>query len=83
VRGWKEQLTVAATLFVLLPLVNLMTTASHLFVTLPVGNWRLASVDLVCLMAGVLLFGIARRIGRTAAVVPHAIPAPMAEAGQG
>ncbi len=83
VRGWKEQLTVAATLFVLLPLVNLMTTGSHLFVTLPVGNWRLASVDLVCLMAGVLLFGIARRIGRTAAVVPHAIPAPMAEAGQG
>jgi len=83
VSAWREQLTVAAMLFVLVPILNLMTTSSHLFVTLPVGNWRLATVDLVCLIAGALLFGIVWRIGRSAASVPHAISAPMAEAGRG
>jgi len=82
-RAWKEQLTVAALLFVLLPLLNLMTTSSHIFVTLPAGNWRLASVDLVCFITGTLLFGIAWRTVKASRSLPQAISTPMTEAGHG
>jgi len=84
VRAWREQLIVAATLFVLLPLLNVVTTGSHVFVTVPAGNWRLASVDLVCFITGALLFLIAWRIVKMAECVPTAITtSSMAEAGQG
>lgn len=54
-QAWREQLSVAALLFALIPLCNMATTESHLLITIPTGNWRLASVDLLCLLAGLLL----------------------------
>lgn len=50
--AWKEQVGAAAALFALLPLLNVGTTGDHLLVSLPVGNWRLAGIDLTCLGVG-------------------------------
>ena len=47
---WIDQLTIAAVLFGLLPVVNFLTTDAHLGNTLFSGNWVLAGVDLTMLM---------------------------------
>ncbi|MGC4097135.1 MAG: PepSY-associated TM helix domain-containing protein [Nitrospira sp.] len=54
-QAWQEQLYLSALLFVSIPLCNMATTHSHLLVTMSVGKWRLAAVDLTCLIAGLLL----------------------------
>src|SRR5690606_8758363 len=45
-RAWIEELWVAAAAFVLLPVLNALTTDRHLGVTIPAGDWSLASIDL-------------------------------------
>lgn len=60
--AWQEQLGVAAVLFALIPLCNMATTHSHLLVTIAAGKWRLAAVDLTCLLAGLLLGWMAWRV---------------------
>ncbi|BFU93567.1 MAG: Aspartate kinase [Nitrospira sp.] len=80
-RAWKEQVRAAATLFAFLPLLNLMTAGNHLLVTLPVGNWRLAGIDLTCLAVGGLFYWIAWRVRRPAVAVSHATSAEIVEAG--
>jgi uncharacterized iron-regulated membrane protein len=66
-RAWTDQFTLAATLFLLLPGVNLLATERHLGVTLATGDWVRAGFDLGLLTTGVALGLIAWRIGRTAA----------------
>ena len=46
---WIDQLSIAAMLFGLLPVVNFFTTNSHLGNTLFSGNWVLAGFDLTML----------------------------------
>jgi uncharacterized iron-regulated membrane protein len=57
-RAWIESLWVAATLYLLLPVVNALTTQRHLGVTVPHGEWELAGVDLTAVALG-LCFAIA------------------------
>lgn len=54
-KAWIEQLTLAAALFIALPLLNALTTAHHLGVTLVQGDWALAGFDLTCFVAGLFL----------------------------
>ncbi|HEY0335025.1 MAG TPA: PepSY-associated TM helix domain-containing protein [Stenotrophomonas sp.] len=61
---WSWQLYVAAAMFVLIPVLNALTTNIHLGVTLPAGLWSLAGVDLVCLALGLCLGVAARRMQR-------------------
>ena len=49
---WKWQLSLGAVLFMLLPLLNALTTDAHLGVTLPAGRWALAGFDLTMLALG-------------------------------
>lgn len=81
-QAWRQQLSMAATLFVLIPVCNLATTDSHLFVTLATRNWRLASVDLACLLAGLLLGWTAWRVGRRAEQTVHPSLDPLRNAEQ-
>ena len=53
---WVVQLTIAAVLYGLLPVVNYLTTSNHLGNTLFSGNWVLAGFDLTMLMFS-LCFG--------------------------
>ncbi|MFJ2691738.1 PepSY-associated TM helix domain-containing protein [Pseudomonas sp. NPDC087336] len=53
--AWVEQLTLAATLFGAVPLLNALTTPYPLGVTLAEGDWAMAGFDLACLASGLLL----------------------------
>ena len=53
-RAWIEQLRLAAAAYVLLPVVNALTTDRHLGVTLRHGDWDLAGFDLFMLASGML-----------------------------
>jgi len=53
--AWVEQLTLAASLFAAVPLLNALTTPYHLGVTLAAGDWAMAGFDLACLASGLLL----------------------------
>ncbi|MFT6420442.1 MAG: putative iron-regulated membrane protein [Porticoccus sp.] len=55
-KAWVELLWLAAAAFVLLPVVNALTTDKHLLNTLAVGDWVLAGFDLTMLALG-LTFG--------------------------
>ncbi|NWD89724.1 PepSY domain-containing protein [Pseudomonas sp. K5002] len=54
-RGWVEQLSVGALLFIGVPVLNALTTTQHLGVTLANGDWAMAGFDLTCLGSGVFL----------------------------
>ncbi|MGC6370646.1 PepSY-associated TM helix domain-containing protein [Pseudomonas sp. S2.OTC.A_B10] len=54
-RGWVEQLSMGALLFIGVPVLNALTTTQHLGVSLANGDWAMASVDLTCLGSGVFL----------------------------
>jgi len=45
-RAWIEELWLVAGAFMLLPLLNALTTSRHLGITIPAGDWALASIDL-------------------------------------
>lgn len=63
-RLWQVQLYGAAILWLAIPVVNLLTTSrSHLVATLPSGDWTLATVDLMALLAGTVLGYAAHRQG--------------------
>jgi len=57
--AWGEQLAIGGALFLLLPLLNALTTVRGLRVSLPSGDWPLAGFDLVSLAAGLLLLALA------------------------
>jgi hypothetical protein len=54
-RGWVEQLSVGAMLFIGVPVLNALTTSQHLGVSLANGDWAMAGFDLTCLGSGVFL----------------------------
>ncbi|HEX4547637.1 PepSY-associated TM helix domain-containing protein [Pseudomonas sp.] len=69
-KAWVEQLTLAAALFIGLPLLNALTTSHHLGVTLAQGDWALAGFDLTCLGAGLFLAWAAWKMQRAGHSVP-------------
>ncbi|XOZ32794.1 PepSY-associated TM helix domain-containing protein [Halomonadaceae bacterium KBTZ08] len=56
-RAWVDVLGLAAVAFILVPVINALTTNRHLGVTLPAGDWGLAGLDLTVLGLG-SLFGV-------------------------
>lgn len=66
-RAWIEQLTLAAAMFALLPLLNPLTGGSGLWRSLPAGQWPIAGFDLVMLALALVHGYAARRLTKTAA----------------
>ena len=71
-RGWVEQLSFGALLFVAIPLLNALTTSHALDVSLATGDWAMAGFDLTCLASGVFLAWAAWKMQRRAAPAPKA-----------
>ena len=63
-RAWVELLSVAALLFGLLPLANVLLTDRHLAISLRQGDWVMVGVDLALLGAGILLALAAFKVRR-------------------
>jgi uncharacterized iron-regulated membrane protein len=60
--AWVEQLSAAAALFLLLPVLNGLTGGAHLGQSLLRGQWQVAGFDLTALAFGALLLFIAHRL---------------------
>ncbi|MDQ7970267.1 MAG: PepSY-associated TM helix domain-containing protein [Oxalicibacterium faecigallinarum] len=73
-KAWHEVLWAAATAFLLLPVLNALTSDRHLGITLRAGDWQLASVDLCMLATGVFFVLAASKVRRklTAPAPPSA-----------
>ncbi|KTC53580.1 peptidase [Pseudomonas fluorescens ABAC62] len=71
-RGWVEQLSVGALLFVAVPLLNAITTDFSLGGSLARGDWAMAGFDLTCLASGVFLAWAAWKMQRRVASQPKA-----------
>ena len=71
-RGWVEQLSFGALLFVAIPLLNALTTSHALDVSLATGDWAMAGFDLTCLASGAFLAWAAWKMQRRAAPAPKA-----------
>ncbi len=54
--AWRDSLTITCIAFLLLPVLNALTTERYLLKTIPQGDWVLASIDLVFIALG-LMFG--------------------------
>ncbi len=54
-KAWREILLLASLSYMLLPVVNVLTTDKHLWATVRYGDWVLASVDLSFIAIGLLL----------------------------
>lgn len=79
---WRQQFSVSAALFLLLPVLNMVTTHTHLITTLQKSMWILASFDLMCFAAGILLGWTAWLIGRPVEVKEEPLGEATFEAGQ-
>jgi uncharacterized iron-regulated membrane protein len=51
-RAWDEQLWIVAAAYLLLPVLNVLTTERHLGVSLTHSDWTLAGIDLTMLLVG-------------------------------
>ena len=74
-RAWREQVGLLAGLFLLLPVLNAVTTDTHLGISLAQGDWIRASFDISAFVFGVILCLVWRRL-----VAPE--PRATAEAGR-
>lgn len=74
-KAWAEGLWTCAAAYLLLPVLNALTTERHLGVTLPSGDWALAGVDLTMLAIGIVLAAAARRVSHRLPVARVARPA--------
>jgi uncharacterized iron-regulated membrane protein len=54
-QSWAWLLYLASAMFVLLPVLNAVTTDAHLGVSIPAGDWVLAGFDLIVLALGLCL----------------------------
>lgn len=61
-RAWREQVGLLAALFLLLPLLNAVTTDTHLGVSLSQGDWVRAGFDITALVFGVAMCLVWRRL---------------------
>lgn len=70
-RAWREQLWAGATLCVLLPLLNLLTTGQHMLGYLAQRDIERAAVELTALALGILLAVAERRVGQRQAATAN------------
>ncbi|MBY8822802.1 PepSY-associated TM helix domain-containing protein [Sphingomonas colocasiae] len=63
-KAWEEALAAAALAFILLPVLNAITTNRHLGVTIPAGDWVLAGFDLTMLALGAVMAIAAAKVRR-------------------
>lgn len=75
-RGWIEQFRIAAAAFMLLPILNALTTDRHLGASLPAGDWVFAGFDLTMLALGLALAGCAWWVARLDAAARAAVAMP-------
>lgn len=82
-RGWPLQFRLGGLAFVLLPLLNMLTTERGLITSLSNGDWIFAGFDLTALLTGLVLFWIAhrathvmnnKRLGKQAQITESSIP---------
>ena len=72
-RAWREQVGLLAGLFLLLPLLNAITSEAHLGVSLRQGDWTRASFDAFALAFGAALCLVWQRLTHPAPRAPGAI----------
>lgn len=65
--AWREQLALVASLALLLPVLNALTTSTGLLSTIVAGDWARASVDMVAFTAGAVSLWLVRQIGPVSA----------------
>lgn len=75
-RAWSEQSAAAAIAFLLLPVLNALTTDVHLGRSLPAGDWGRAGVDLAMLAAGLAFTALSLYL-RHRAVIATGQPRPV------
>lgn len=63
-RAWRDSMTAAAGLFMLVPVLNALTTSRHLGVSIPAGDWVFAGFDLTALTFGSAFAVLAWRLWR-------------------
>jgi hypothetical protein len=87
-RAWVEQSWTSATLALAAVLLNAITTGDHLLKTLPSGEWGVAGMDALLLVASGIAVWVARRLQsrtlgarRAPSAAPIAAPPPAHEAG--
>lgn len=73
-RAWVEQLALASGAFLLLPLVNGLTTGRDLFQSISAGDGVFAGFDLVCLAAAVVFATTAVKLQKRWQRLPQAKP---------
>ncbi|MES2604473.1 MAG: PepSY-associated TM helix domain-containing protein [Pseudomonadota bacterium] len=61
-KAWIELLWLAAASYLLLPVVNAITTQRHLGISIPAGDWIMAGFDLTALACGVVFALFALRL---------------------
>ncbi|WP_110946922.1 PepSY-associated TM helix domain-containing protein [Pseudomonas bohemica] len=61
--AWREQLTLAASLYCALPVLDLLTAGDYLFASLKQGQMTLAALDVTALITGIFLAWGAMRFG--------------------
>jgi uncharacterized iron-regulated membrane protein len=69
-RAWLEQLSLAALLMALLPILNGFTTSRGLLTSLAQGDWLFANFDLILWLLSAMFAYIAYRASQYQAVVP-------------
>ncbi len=81
-QGWALVLGMAATAYLLLPLVNALTTSTHLGISLPAMEWSWAGMDLSFAVTGLMLAALTRHLlkHRPLPAARHAPPAKAAAA---
>lgn len=62
--AWREQFWIASAAFALVPVVNALTTDAHLLNSVPAGDWKMAGVDLACIVMSVVFAGLAKGVKR-------------------
>ena len=62
--AWREQAGLAGLAFLLLPLLNALTTDRHLGHSIPAGDWVMAGMDLGFLAAGLCFLWLAGHLAR-------------------
>ena len=81
-QGWALVLGMAATAYLLLPLVNALTTSTHLGISLPAMDWSWAGMDLSFAAMGLMLAALTRHLlqRKSQPAARHALPAKAATA---
>ncbi|MDR3064738.1 MAG: PepSY domain-containing protein [Comamonas sp.] len=76
-QGWALVLGLAALAYLLLPLVNALTTSTHLGISLPALDWSWAGMDMSFAATGLMLAALTRHLLRhkPLAAARHAAPA--------